>query len=244
MSNERLRAALLERGLTPAALAEQIGVDTKTVERWISKEREPYRKHRYAVASALKTDETYLWPEALSSKQIAAAAESEILVVYPHRWAVPRDAWQRLFAAAEQQIDVLVYSGLFLAEDSGMRKLFQAKARDGVRVRLALGDPDSEGVRQRGIDEGIGDDFAGKIRNGEAYFRSLHDVDGIEVRRHGTVLYNSIFRGDGQLLVNTHLYGAPATDAPTFHLRSVAGGDMVAMYIESFEKMWEHATPM
>ncbi len=35
MPNERLRAALLERGLTPAALGEEIGVDQKTVERWI-----------------------------------------------------------------------------------------------------------------------------------------------------------------------------------------------------------------
>jgi hypothetical protein len=36
MPNERLRAALLEHGLTPATLSEQIGVDNKTVERWIS----------------------------------------------------------------------------------------------------------------------------------------------------------------------------------------------------------------
>ena len=35
MPNERLRAALLERGLTPAKLGEELGVDHKTVERWI-----------------------------------------------------------------------------------------------------------------------------------------------------------------------------------------------------------------
>jgi len=33
MPNERLRAALLERGMTPAKLAEALEVDTKTVER-------------------------------------------------------------------------------------------------------------------------------------------------------------------------------------------------------------------
>ena len=36
MANERLRAALLERGLMPNALAAELGVDNKTVERWIS----------------------------------------------------------------------------------------------------------------------------------------------------------------------------------------------------------------
>jgi transcriptional regulator with XRE-family HTH domain len=244
MANERLRVALLEQGLTPAKLAEQIGVDTKTIERWIGQDRKPYRKNRYKVAALLKSDEAYLWPGALSGEQVAEAGKSEVVLVYSHRWAVPREAWERLFSQAEQQIDVLVYSGLFLAEDSGLRKLLQRKARDGVHIRLALGDPDSEGVRQRGIDEGIGDEFPAKIRNGEAYFKGLMDVGGVEVRRHSTVLYNSFYRGDDQLFVNSHIYGAPATDAPVLHLRSVAGGDMVNMYLESFEKVWDSAIPM
>src|ERR1035441_5440490 len=51
MRNERLRALLLERGQTPDKLAEAVGVDAKTVERWITKGRTPYRSHRYAVRS-------------------------------------------------------------------------------------------------------------------------------------------------------------------------------------------------
>ena len=58
-------------------------------------------------------------------------------------------------------------------------------------------------------------------------YRPLRDVDGIEFRLHRTVLYNSIYRADDQLLVNTHIYGFPAAQAPVFHLRRVAGGDMV-----------------
>ncbi len=64
-------------------------------------------------------DEAYLWPGALSREQVAAASDSEVLAIYPHRSDVPRDAWERLFAAAEREIGVLVYSGLFLAEDAG-----------------------------------------------------------------------------------------------------------------------------
>jgi transcriptional regulator with XRE-family HTH domain len=119
MPNERLRAALLERGITPAALGGELGVDHKTVERWISG-RIPYRKHRYAVASRLGVDEVYLWPDALPRELVGAASESELLAVYPHRWEVPRDAWERLFASAGQEIGILVYSGLFLAEDAGV----------------------------------------------------------------------------------------------------------------------------
>src|ERR1700722_12810499 len=128
MANERLRATLLERGLTPARLGEEIGVDHKTVERWVSG-RMPYRKHRYAVAARLAVDEAYLWPGALSRDQVAAASEGEVLAIYPHRSDVPRDAWQRLFSGAKQEIGVLVYSGLFLAEDAGLQDVLAAKAR-------------------------------------------------------------------------------------------------------------------
>src|ERR1039457_4476362 len=87
MPNERFRAALLERGLTPSALGEELGVDHKTVERWIAG-RVPYRKYRYDVASRLGVDEAYLWPGALSCEQVAAASDSEVVAVYPHPAAV------------------------------------------------------------------------------------------------------------------------------------------------------------
>jgi transcriptional regulator with XRE-family HTH domain len=244
MPNERLRAALLERGMTPAALANAIQVDPKTVERWITLGREPYRKHRYAVAALLGVDESFLWPNALSREQVAAASESEIIAVYPHRWAVPRDTWQRLLDAAEREIGILVYAGLFLAEDAGMLQLLAHKARDGVRVRLLLGDPNSPNVAQRGTDEGIDEAIVAKIRNVLVLYRPLLGVENVEVHLHDTVLYNSIYRADDQVLVNAHVYGRPAADAPVLHLRRVAGGDMVTAYLESFDRVWARATPL
>ncbi|GAA2906742.1 DUF5919 domain-containing protein [Streptosporangium fragile] len=244
MANERLRAALLQRGATVVEMAEVIKVDAKTVERWITKGRTPHRKHRFAVASFLGVEETYLWPDALTPTQAAAVSESEIVTVYPHRWAVPRDAWGRLFSAARQEIGVLVYSGLFLAEDTGIVRLLADKAATGTRVRILLGDPDSAEVAQRGADAGIGDGMAAKIRNMLVLYRPLRAVAGVEIRLHRTVLYNSIYRGDDQLLVNTHVYGQPAANAPVFHLRKVAGGDMVSTYVGSFETAWAGATPL
>ena len=58
------------------------------------------------------------------------------------------------------------------------------------------------------------------------------------------MLYNSIYRADGELLVNSHIYGFPASQAPVMHLRRVAGGTMVTTYLESFERVWSEAHPL
>ncbi|KHD77183.1 XRE family transcriptional regulator [Actinoplanes utahensis] len=243
MPNERLRTAMLERGLTPAALAEGLNVDPKSVERWITG-RTPYRRHRYAVAARLGVDEVYLWPDALSSDQVASASESEIINIYPHRWTVPSEVWRTMFDNAEEEIGVLVYSGLFLSEDAGIHRIFRDKARAGARVRILLGDPDSESVAQRDQDEGIDGGMAPKIKNALVMYRPLFGVEGIEFRLHRTVLYNSIYRADDQVLVNTHIYSFAASQAPVLHLRRVAGGGMVNTYLDSFERVWDDATPM
>ncbi len=243
MPNERLRAALLERGLTPAALGDELGVDQKTVERWITG-RIPYRRHRYAVASRLKMDEAYLWPDALSREQVHEASNSELVTIYPRRSGVPKDVWERLFREAQADIGVLVYAGLFLAEDADLQRLLVAKARAGVRVRFLLGDPRSQEVADRGADEGVGDAMAAKIRNALVLYKELLSEENAEFRFHETILYNSIYRGDDQLLVNTHIYGATAARSPVWHLRKVAGGEIAATYLESFERVWDGAVPL
>jgi transcriptional regulator with XRE-family HTH domain len=244
MPNERLRATLLERGLTPASLADELSVDQKTVERWISFGRLPYRKHRYAAASRLGVDEAYLWLDALSKEQVAAASDSEVLAIYPHRSDVPREVWERLFKTAERDIGVLVYSGLFLAEDPVLQKVLADQARAGIRVRILLGDPGSAQVAERGADEGVDGLMAAKIQNALVLYRALLAIESAEFRFHRTILYNSIYRGDDHLLVNTHVYGVPAAGAPVWHLRKVAGGEIAATYLESFERVWESAVPV
>ena len=82
-----------------------------------------------------------------------------------------------------------------------------------------------------------------KVRGAIAMFRPLQSVPNVEIRLHGTILYNSIYRADDQLLVNTHIYGTMANNAPVFHLRKIAGGDMASTYIDSFEHVWDTARP-
>lgn len=243
MPNERLRTALLERGITPTDLAAVLQVDPKSIERWIGG-RLPYRRHRYAVAAHLGVDEAYLWPDALTRDQVANASESEVINIYPARWTVPSDLWRTFFDNAESEIGILVYSGLFIPEDAGILRNIRRKAQAGVDVRILLGDPDSDVVAQRGVDEGISMDMAARCRMAQVLYSPLRDIDGVEFRQHRTILYNSIFRADDQVLVNTHIYGTPASHAPVLHLRHVAGGDMVNAYFESFDKVWNDATPL
>lgn len=44
-----------------------------------------------------------------------------------------------------------------------------------------------------------------------------------EIRLHDTPLYNSIYRFDDDMLINTHVYGILAAYTPVLHLRRVDG---------------------
>jgi hypothetical protein len=191
----------------------------------------------------LRVDESYIWPDALDRDQVAAVSESEIVAVYPHRSEVPRGVWENLFSSAEREIGVLAYSGLFLSEDARVQRIFKSKAGTGVRVRIMLSDPDSQVVADRGGDEGAGDATAATVRDALALYRPLRAVQGVQFRFHQTVLHNSIYLADGQVLVNTHIHGVAAAQAPVWHLRKLAGGELTSLYIDSFERVWESATP-
>ena len=82
MPNERLRDALLRKGLTPEQAATAINVDAKTVERWITKGRNPYPKHRHALAALVRESESFLWPDALLPERAVEVATSEVVTVY------------------------------------------------------------------------------------------------------------------------------------------------------------------
>ena len=244
MSNERLRDSMLRNGLTPTSISEKIGVDPKTVERWITQDRIPYPKHRHAIAAMVREGESYLWPNAYSAARTAAVAQSEVVTMYPRRSAVPGELWRRLLDNASMQIGILVYGGLFLHElIPDLTATLIKKANEGAQVDVLLGDPNSQHVAQRGADEGIGDSMAAKVRNALKFYEPMRGHDSACVGYHDTILYNSIYRFDDEMLVNTHLYGHHAAHAPVLHLRRLAGGDLFDTYAASFQrvraKSWE-----
>jgi transcriptional regulator with XRE-family HTH domain len=107
MPNERLRDALFRNGLTLEKVAAAVDVDPKTVERWITKGRLPYPKHRHKIAAMARESETYLWPEAIAPERKAESAAAELVQVFPHRNAVPVELWDRLIKDATHVLRAL-----------------------------------------------------------------------------------------------------------------------------------------
>ena len=242
--NERLRTAMLRTGTTIDDLALCCGVDPKTVERWLGG-RVPHRTTRWDAARRLGYDEDYLWPDVPGRDRLRAeTSQSELVRLYPDRGSIPRDTWHQLFASAREEIGMLVYAALWVAEDAGMRRLLADQARAGVRVRMLFGDPACAAVARRGEEEGIGAVAIGaKIRNVLALFKPLVTEGLAEVRLHDTTLYNSIYQADDQVLVNSHILGNVATCAPVLHLRKISGGSMVTTYFDCFSRIWDDAKP-
>ncbi|MFD7918892.1 XRE family transcriptional regulator [Streptomyces sp. NPDC059740] len=244
MANERLRSAMLSKGIDASGLAEQCGVDPKTAERWITSGRAPYRRHRLKVAALLREDEGYLWPDGLPDGQRKDAADAEVLKVYPHRSYVPPGLWLELFGRAEREIGVLVHAGVFLAENPRWIQLLRMKSATGVKARILLGDPDSPEIARRGKEEEIGEGVAYKVREVMKLYRPLYGVEGVDFRLHRSTLHNSLYRADDEWLVNTQVYGVSAPYTPVLHLRKVAGAQLASTYAQSFERVWEGAVPL
>ncbi|MDA8045084.1 MAG: XRE family transcriptional regulator [Actinomycetota bacterium] len=239
MVNERLRAAIYSAGLSIDEVAEALGKDRKTVERWINGHL-PYRRNQHAMANLLGADPGYLWPPG-TAEQSANLGMAEVLAIWPVRSVVPTRVWVEVFEAAARRIDVLVYAGFWLSEDPAIRKTLLRKARAGVRVRFLLGDPDSAAVALRGREEGIGEAISAKIRNTVHNYRALIEAPNTEFRIHDTTLYNSIYRADDEMLVNNHIYGLPGHMTPLIRLRRVPGAELFAAHLEGFDRVWETA---
>jgi hypothetical protein len=202
----------------------------------------PHQRQRERASELLGVAETYLWPALLDDDRARAASQAEVVTVYPHRGAVPAGLWGRLIDGAEEEFSVLVYSGLFLVDNRpDLPQRVASRARGGLRVRLMYGDPDSSTVEWRGNEEGIGDNLAARVQLALKAMQPTIGVPGVEIRLHETVLYNSIYRFDDEMLVNTHVMGSPAPQNPVLHLRRIEGGHLFEHYLRSFEHVWDSA---
>lgn len=246
MTNERLRAAIAESGLTMDLFGEKIGVDPKTVERWITKDRVPHLRNRLQAANVLGKTDTYLWRSTATDPRSLSATRDEFVALHPNRASIPHATWEQLVDQATEQIDILAFAGTFLHD--AVPDFYQrvaARADAGVRVRLLFGDPASAAVALRGQEEGIGDSLAGRCRLTWAYLTPLLAAHPqIEARMHSSTLYASLFRFDNTLYANTHLLGFPAGKNPILQIEWVKGGMLFANYMESFEHTWQRGQPL
>ncbi|MEU6674467.1 XRE family transcriptional regulator [Streptomyces sp. NPDC046925] len=244
MQNERLRAVMAAGGWTYAALAKAVEVDPKSVERWVNLGRTPRRATALEAAEALGEDVHALWP-ALRQARAARAISPELVALYEQRADLPVSTFVDMMTQAREHIDVLVYAAVFLHEAyPRLNDLLRERAAEGCTVRIAIGDAESPNVQARGKEERFGHGIESRCRLALMHYLPLVDVSGIEIRTHGTTLYNSLYRADDQMLINAHVWGVNAYGAPVWHLRRNGEGGMFDTYGQSFDAVWATADPV
>ncbi|GGJ74144.1 transcriptional regulator [Pilimelia anulata] len=229
--------------LDPAALAAAVGVDVKTVRRWLVG-RLPRQRTRHAVADLLRESEAQLWPQTRPDLAPGAEATAEVVAAYAHRADVPRQLWTSLLVGAAERIDLLGYAYPFVLEllpDTVAR--LAEKAAGGARIRLALADPDCAHVRERDELEGIGGTLAGRIRNALNFLEPLAGLPGVAIGLHSVHLYNSVFRFDQQMIVTPHLYRLRGYQHPALHLRELSPYGIFGAYAAQVEAVWRGVAP-
>jgi transcriptional regulator with XRE-family HTH domain len=246
MANERLRAAMVLAGYTNETLAAAAGVQDSTVGRWTTQGRVPHARAAAQVASLLKVSIYELWPSlAPKVSEAKSKPDPDLVCVYPQRGAVPESTWRDMVDTAVGHVDILVYSANFLTDgDADFPKRVKIRNAHGASFRFLFGDPDSAAVALRGSEEGIGPNMGARVGLTLVYMRDLIGMPGIEMRLHGTTLYNSIYRFDDHMLVNAHAYGAPAVQSPVLYLKRTADGRLFRHYLASFDRVWETAKPV
>lgn len=222
--------------VSEAQLARQVGVDPKTVSRWIGDGRVPRDYHRRAVAELLHLNPSVLWP---SDDPGASDCSSEVVAAYAHRADVQAHQWRAMFLGAETEIDLLGYAFLFLPESfPGLIEALRDKARSGVMVRICFVDPTCDNAQIRDQEEALDEGLLARIRTSMRYFRGVSDFDGIEVRCHTAPMYNSTFRWDDDMFVTPHLFGLPGYHAPLFHLKRRMDGGLFDTFANNIDAHW------
>ncbi len=239
--NQRLADAIQTSGRRVEEFAGELGVDPKTVERWVSTGRVPRPTYRHRAEKTLSVPAPLLWPSAAGP----ARGIEELAGAYATRNELAPATVASLLDAATEHIDVLAFAAMWLWDNvPRFTERLMAKDKAGVQVRICLGDPASEAVSLRGQEEGIDDGMQARCHLALSYAASLLEQAPKTVRISGSTLYASIFRFDDELLVNTHLFGTPAANSPVLHLRSTGGGPIALNVMNSFERVWGQARPV
>jgi hypothetical protein len=242
MANDRLRAAMAAARLDIETVAAHVGVDPKTVQRWLMG-RMPHARHRWILVDLLGEQEELLWPDRGSATG-GAPHTAEIVAAWAHRADAPLALWSRLLQRASSQIDLLGYAILFLPEQHpDLPDLLAERCAAGLKVRVALADPTSAEVARRDELERLGSTLPARIRTTVQLLAEVRDVAGVELRYHSIPLYNAIYRFDEQMLVTPYLVGAHGFQHPLLHLRRRSATGIFQAFADQFEAIWAGTAP-
>lgn len=175
--------------------------------------------------------------------------DREVIDVYPRRSQVPQELWNRLFVSSRSEITLGGYTNYFFwTEQDGFGKLLQEKARDGVSVRILIGDPESDVTRKREEIEHAALALTTRIRITLDELRKLGHINGLEARMSEVNaeahVSRSIFRFDQEALVCEHIANQLGHGSLTFHLRRLKDDGPFDQYATHFEYLWGGARPL
>lgn len=237
MPNEPLRLAMASAGMGAVDLAAAVGVDPKTVERWLTQGRVPHPRHRSLAARALAQTEDVLWPTLRTA--LKTGRDREIVEVFPHRSELPRATWRELFEGAGRRIWCVGYTSYFLwTEVPALRDLLGDKLASGVDVRFLLGDPDSPVTAERERIEQAALTVSTRIGISRA---ELDRLPGVQVRSSDRHIAVSVWVFDDDMVVSTHLADLLGHDSPTLHVRRRAEAGVFDRYLSHVEYLWDQS---
>jgi transcriptional regulator with XRE-family HTH domain len=221
LDNEHLRTAITRSGLTLEEFADIVGVDVKTVQRWLAG-RVPYAGNRARVAGALDTAEHALWPDSVPVPTTTGEHErttpltGDAIAGYGHATdsAAPNGA--ALLSAAVERIEIAIPN---LASQPDLVELFLTSGANGRHSRIIIEDPDQN-------------------------VESLLGLDGVEIRASPASDDHILYRADDEMLLVLTRIGSASASPPIIHLRRQTDGGLFDRLADDFDDRWLEATPL
>jgi transcriptional regulator with XRE-family HTH domain len=244
VTNDRLRAALQNASIDAEQLADAVGVDYKTVQRWVSG-RQPRGRYRAAVAAALGVSERELWPEAAVEPK-DGGGRMELVGAFARSDDVLAPDWKTAITEAGERIDLLDYTLIRILGTPGIRDVLSAKAKAGCQIRLLI----SYATRARlaqdiPLNTPYDDDppaAMAEIARSRAIINQLTEHDNIQARKFAAMRFNTIVRTDQRMLVTLHLWGVNGQQAPVIHLKALDHPGLFDQFAQHYEHIWQHAS--
>jgi len=235
MRNQALVRAVRAAGMTYVAVAAAVGVDPKTVSRWVaSTECVPRLRARSAVAEFLGVPTGELWPAAGGPM---GGSRGEVVATFRCWNDLPSHLVVDLVAAASDRVDVVGHDERGLWSVRGLVEALARSAAGGVAVRVVLADPDGEAVAAASQLAGVdGEESRARARLAWLQVRPLAAV-GVELLMHDSPVGMSVVRADDQLMISPLLPGAAA---PVVRLQGE--GPLAAAYLAACQATVRRAT--
>lgn len=230
VGNDRLADAISASGVTLEAFAGIVGVDPKSVGRWVNTDTVPHARRRRAIARALNTTEQELWPELAADKPAGDSnpADSDHTPGNTGRgagdvtgtWASPDqpDAPDliALINTTEGPIDILDPYGR-LEIIPGLIELLAVHAAAGRTVRV-ITDQDTPG------------------------YGTLTDAPGVEIAAGQIHMDTWFIQTDETMIAGINLPSETLQfNCPLIELDATTPGGLAERLQSLFEELWETA---